>query len=234
MSSPLQPEHREAVLLSNPWFAGMPDATRRAVLDRSHGVAHPAGQRIFSRGSKPDGLYCVLEGEVQLSGTSIDGQETILDFYGPGVWFGEVSLLDGGPRIHDVDARSNVVVLHLPSTDFEDLLRTDQAFCRAVMRLAAMRLRIVLTALELYSTQTLEQRLAHRLLLLSEYHGRRTSRGVELELRLSQENMARLIGSTRQRVNQILKHWAEQGIIEHRSGHVTILGRERLEAMVRL
>jgi CRP-like cAMP-binding protein len=86
-------------------------------------------------------------------------------------------------------------------------------------------------ALEQYSTQSLEQRLANRLLTLVGSYAANKRRGVELDLHLPQEILAQLIGSTRQRVNQILKDWESEGLIEQKYGAVTLSNLKRLEKL---
>ena len=90
---------------------------------------------------------------------------TVLDFYGPGSWIGEVSNFEGSPRIHDADAHGAILVMHLAAAEFEDLLTVHPSLSRALLRLEAQRLRILLSALELYSASSLEARLASHLML---------------------------------------------------------------------
>jgi CRP-like cAMP-binding protein len=178
-------------------------------------------------------MFGVAEGSLRASGISRDGQEIVLDFYGPGVWIGEVASLDGMPRAHDVAAYGPAAVLHLSTADLDELVSTRPAFSRALLELQALRLRIMLMALEQYSAQSLEQRLANRLLMIAGSYGVTTPRGVNIELHLPQETLAQLIGSTRQRVNQSLKEWEHSGIVAQQYGRVTLLSQSRLEHIAR-
>ena len=102
---------------------------------------------------------------------------------------------------------------------------------RALLRLEAQRLRILLTAIEQYSTQSLEQRLATRLLMLAASHGVPSQQGLKIDLHLSQETLAQLIGATRQRVNTILKDLERKGLVEQRYGSILIRDTAKLEAL---
>lgn len=230
---PLSERHR-AALSSNPWFAALPEVTRNDILAHAIRRTLAAGERPFSRGDQSDGVYGVIEGCIRVSGTNRSGRETVLDFYGPGSWIGEVSTLEGAPRIHDADAYGATRVLQVSPEDLEDLLACHPVLCRAVLRLEAQRLRILLTALESYSTQTLEQRLANRLLMLAGFHGVQGPEGLRINLHLPQETLAQLIGATRQRVNGILREWEIEGVIAQRFGHIQIRDRSRLEALAEL
>ncbi len=219
------------VWMSKDWFAGLPKAVQTDMTARARRRVLTAGQRLYSRGEEPDGMFGVAEGTLRLSGITPDGQEIVLDFYGPGVWFGEVAPLDGLPRGHDVDAYGPATVLHLCAADLEELIETQPAFSRALLRLQALRLRILLVALEQYSAQSLEQRLANRLLMLAGSFGKETPQGVKIALHLPQETLAQLIGSTRQRVNQILKDWETARLVDQQYGRVTLLNQAKLEKL---
>ena len=192
------------------------------------------GQRLYFRGDPADGIYCVLEGAVRLSGISQDNREAVLDIYGPGVWFGEVSALDGLPRIHDANAYDATVLLQVAQADLEELLTVHPTLSRVLLRLEALRLQLLLTAIEAYSMQSMEQRLANRLLMLSMTCGVKTAKGLKIELHLPQEVLAQLIGSSRQRVNQILKDWEHERMVEHQYGRILLLDQARLEKLAQM
>lgn len=224
----------QIVLLSKGWFTSLPEAIREDVLARSRRRSLASGDRLFSRGERSDGLFCVLEGSILVKGTSKEGHETLLDFYGPGSWIGEVSALDGLPHGHDAEAHEPATLLHVGPADLEDLLAAHPALSRAVMRLEALRLRLLLAALESYSVQSMEQRLANRVLMLAVQYGASDPRGLRIELNLPQETLARLIGSTRQRVNQILKAWENAGTVDQRYGRIVVVDRGKLEGLARM
>jgi CRP/FNR family transcriptional regulator, cyclic AMP receptor protein len=229
----LLPIYRIATI-SNGWFDSLPEAIRSEVLARAKQRMLAPDQCLFSRGDEPNAIYRVLEGCVRLSGMSRDGQETVLDYYGPGIWFGEVSPLDGLPRVHDAHASEATLLLELAKADLEELLAAHPEFSRALLRLEALRLRLLLTAIESYSTQSLEQRLANRLLMLSASHGVAVAQGLKLELHLPQETLAQLIGATRQRVNQILSAWEHEGIVEQGYGRILLLNQAKLEELAHM
>lgn len=220
--------------LVNGWHAGLSPAARDQLHAKARRVTFTTGQRIYSRGEPSDGIYGVLEGCVRLSGVAGKSHETILDFLGAGVWFGEVSALDGLPRGHDVIAYAPTTVLHLAQPDLNAALRLHTELGRALLRLVALRSRLLFTAVESYSIQPLEPRLANRLLMLATSHGRRTPRGTRIELHLPQDVIAQLIGATRQRVNQICKKWNGEGLMEQDAGRLVLLKRAELERLAQL
>jgi CRP-like cAMP-binding protein len=228
--SPLLPIFRIESLSMN-WFETLPESVKADVHSHGTRIKISSGQRLFSRGDPSSGLYCLLEGAVRLSGFSNDGQETVLDFYGPGFWFGEVSVLDGLDRSHDARGETDALLLHLTPANMEYLLLAHPVFSRGLLRLEALRLRLLLTAIESYSVQSLEQRLANRLLMLAVTFGIDSELGIRLDLHLPQETLAQLIGSTRQRINQIFKEWELAGIATQEYGRVVLVDREKLETI---
>ncbi len=215
----------------NEWFDTLPQDIRDGISSRGRRRMLTAGQRLYSRGDTPDGMYRVIEGAVRVSGISGDSRETVLDFYGPGVWFAEVSALDGLPRTHDATAEVPASLLHIAPTDLEELLAIHPRLSRALLRLEALRLRLLLTAVETYSTRSLEHRLANRLLMLAAAYGVTSSQGLTIELHLPQETLAQLVGATRQRINQIVKDWEIAGLIDQQYGRILLLNRASLEKL---
>ena len=214
--------YRNAVT-SNSWFDSLPRAIQEDILSRARRRELAAGERVYSRGKGADGFYKVVTGSVCVSGVSREGHVTVLDFYGPGAWFAEVSALDGGSHVHDASAYEPTSLLQITLTDLEELLVLHPELSRSLLRLEAQRLRLLLAALEAYSAQSMEQRLASRLLMLALAFGETTTRGAEIKLHLPQETLAQLIGTTRQRVNQILKGWELDGTIEQpQYGHLEL------------
>ncbi|MBO3273830.1 Crp/Fnr family transcriptional regulator [Pseudomonas schmalbachii] len=232
MTSPSElSEQQLDAFMSNPWIACLPQDDRDELLLRTHLRNLPAGRCLFRRGGPPDGAYFVIDGVIRLSNTSADGHEALLNFYEPGNWIGEVSMIDGLPRTHDAVAHVPSLVLQITPAHFEELLARYPGFSRQVLSLECLRLRAMLVAFSSFSTQSLEQRLAGRLLGLGMSFGSPGAQGLRIDLHLSQETMAQLIGATRQRVNQVLKKWEAEGMIEHRYGRVTVIDQAMLEAV---
>lgn len=140
-------------------------------------------------------------------------------------------MLDHSNRLHDAHAHEPSQVLHISPLALGELCERHPALVRMLLDLEVSRLRAMLVAFSAFSTQSLEQRLAGRLLGLSESFGTKEAQGVALDLRLSQESMAQLIGATRQRVNQVLKQWEQQGLIRQRYGQLLLLRPDALQTL---
>lgn len=224
----LLPLYRVAVH-ANEWFDSLPKDVCRSVQACGRQRSVEVGHRLYGRGEPSVGVFYVVEGCIRISGVSREGNETVLDFYGPRTWFGEVETLDESLHTYDAVAVAPSVVLHFEPRVFEELLERYPSFSRGVLRLEALRIRLLLAAIEAYGIQTLEQRLANRLLMLSMSFGVKDKDGTALELHLPQEVLAQLIGTTRQRVNQIMNEWEAAGKIRHHYGRVIIRDRRWLK-----
>jgi CRP-like cAMP-binding protein len=221
------------VAFATPWHAEISDLARSELMARTRRRVLAAGDRLFSTEESPDGMYRVVEGSIWNSGLTADGRETLLDLYGPGDWFGETASLAGTTRmLHIAEAYGNAVVDHLNSIDLEHLIATHPSFSRGLLRLQARRLQILLAALQQYSLQPIEERLATRLLMLAGKFGVPTAQGLRLDLHLPQETLAKMVGSTRQRVNQILHDWELANLLMQQYGRIILLDPVKLEKIL--
>jgi CRP-like cAMP-binding protein len=229
MPAPLPLVYRLAVR-ENVWLDRLPGELRRAIAARERRIALAPGQQLWDRGDRPDGLYRMVQGCIRLSGLSLEGSEWILDFYGPGVWFGDVGAIDGLSRIYDIHAyEASATIHHVAGKDLSELQRKHPELTGAILHLNALRLRLMLMALESYAVQTVEQRLANRLLMLASTFGEATPQGLLIRLHLPQDTLARLNGITRQRVNQILRGWDAKGKVSQHYGEILLRDQEWLE-----
>ncbi|WP_187806019.1 Crp/Fnr family transcriptional regulator [Aquipseudomonas alcaligenes] len=230
----LSETHRR-VLQENPWLSLLDQAVSDDVLAHSRLRKLTGGQALFRRGENPDGLYIVLDGSLRISGTTREGQEAVLVFCEPGRWIGLVSGLDGGARMHDVLATSPSVVLQIAPADLEQLIAQHPSFGRLLLRVQCSQMRELLMGIETYSTHSLEQRFAGRLLALAAAFGDPAPDGaLDIQLRLSQETLAQLLGTTRQRVNQLLKLWEQNGLIRQKYGRIRLLDQAQLKVLAQV
>ena len=103
-------------------------------------VSYLEGEMIFERGSVPDAVYIVLDGEVELDVALRDGSEKTLARFGQGESFGEIGVLNDGARSISVKARTDTCLLKIPKSDFLDLVREMPQLALSVMRDLARRM----------------------------------------------------------------------------------------------
>lgn len=236
MSSFLAPsEMHRRMLLANHWFSQLEPDVSEDVLAHSRIRSLADGQMLCRRGEKPEGVYILLEGSLRCSGTTREGVEAVLSFYEPGFWLGLVSASDGQPRLHDALAVGPSVVLQVPQAELEQLMERHPSFVRLLLRVQSSQTRELLVGFEAYSTHSLEQRFASRLMGLAAAFGKVEPEGtIDIQLRLSQETLAKLLGTTRQRVNQLLKQWEQSGLIQQKYGRIRLLDQARLQSLAQV
>ncbi len=209
------------------WFAGLPEALQHGLLDAAVVRALVPGERLFSRGDPPDGLYAAVDGSIRVTGVTDTGKEILLALVEPPGWFGEISVFDGSPRTHDATAQSAATVLRVPPVALEALLDAQPRAWRDLGLLLAAKLRLTFAALEDAVGLPLAVRLARRLLVTAGAHGEWSDRSRRI-VELRQEQLATMLGSSRQTVNTVLKDYEARGLLRVAYGQIEILDLEGL------
>ncbi len=220
-------------LLGNEWFAQFSTHIQQDIINHAHLIQLQPGDCLFNRGDQGDGWYAVLSGSIKISGTSRQGRAAVLTFLGPGHWTGELSLLDGGPRSHDAYAHTHSQLLKISPAQFNNLIDTHSVLVKQLLLKRCKVTRALMEGLEASTIFTVEQRLANTLLTLANSFGSSASNGIKIDLHLSQELLAQLMGVSRPRINQLINHWQNQQFIKHDYGTLTILDYQSLEELAR-
>lgn len=218
------------VLLADTWFAGVPLPLRTALLRLGRVQALGPGQALFGRGQVAEGLCCVLEGALRVGAVQADGSESVLAFVEPGQWFGEISLIDGQPRTHDAVADGPTTVLQVPQPALLTWLAEHPAHWQAIAQLACAKLRMLFGVIEDIAHLPLEGRLAKRLWLVAHGYGGRSG-APRWVLNLPQEQLALMLGVSRQSANKALRALEARGLIALRYGGIELRDLAGLAAL---
>lgn len=218
-------------LLTGHWFNNLPADLQDSLLDNLRLRRLTPGQRLFSRGDAPCGLYAVLEGAVRIGSTNQEGKEALLGLIELPYWFGEISLFDGQPRTHDAFAVGSTILLHISQEKLHQILDENPQYWRQFALLMSQKLRLTFISLEQLSLMPAPARLAHRLLLIAEGYGE-IHRSREL-IQMPQEQLALMLSLSRQTTNQILKDLQQRGILELSYGEIKILDLDLLREAAR-
>lgn len=217
----------------NAWFVQLPEAARQALWPQLRLHRLDDGRPAFRRGDPSSGWFGVVEGALQVSGSTADGKRVALALLEPGNWVGEVSALDGRERTHDVAAHGPTLVARLSQPRFDAWTAAHPGVRECFIALLCSRLRQTYTFVEELQTLPTPALIARRLLLLArtfgEADGAAATGSTQLKVRLSQEDIATLLGLSRQRINQELQRLAQLGIAEASYGDVRIHDLEALQ-----
>ena len=219
------PSHYRSLLEHGQWFSHLSPALRDTLLGEARLLRLEPGQRLFRRGDPPCGLSAVLEGMMRVGAVGRDGKEALLTLVEPPYWFGEISLFDGQPRTHDAYAEGPTLLLQVPQAALLALLAREPGHWRDFALLMSQKLRLAFIALEEMSLLPAAQRLARRLLMMAEGYGETGPRRV---LHLAQEQLALMLGLSRQTTNQILKELQARGALRLTYGEIEIVDVELL------
>ena len=215
------------------WFSSLSPALRAAILSRAVVRRHADGAPLASRGTPAEDWCGVAKGAVRISLVSLTGKQVTLTYCEPGVWFGDIALFDGLPRTHDADAHGETTLLVIRKPDFRELLRQHTELYEALLRLNCRRLRIMFNLVEDLNTKPLASRLAKNLLMLAKSYGEPEGPGeIRIGLQLAQEDLAQLVGASRQRVNQELKVLEREGALRVEPTRLVVLSRDKLMQVV--
>jgi CRP-like cAMP-binding protein len=223
--------HRDVLekMSANPWFSTLDPAVQLQMLTGSRLQSLNPGEFLVRQGDAPGCFYGLIQGQIKVSTLREDGKEAILTVFEVGNWFGETSLLDGRPRMHDLSAVGAAEVISISSGVFQRLM-LNNGFARAIATLQAMHSRLAHQMLEDMLLRSLRVRIAHRLEHLA--HGDTTqSMTGRCVLNVTQDSLAMMLGVTRQTLALELKAMAAEGAVILKYGQVQIASLEKLKAM---
>lgn len=221
------------VVRQAPLFAALDEEAAEALHANMTRAELTRSEVLFHEGDPGDRLYVIVEGKVKLGRTSGDGRENLLAILGPGEMFGELSLFDPGPRNATATAVSDAVLIGLGSEDLVTWLTGRPDVSRQLLRALARRLRRTNENLADLVFSDVPGRVAKALLDLSERFGRPTDDGLRVAHDLTQEELAQLVGASRETVNKALADFASRGWLRLEARAVVLLDIDRLRKRAR-
>jgi len=188
-------------------------------------------QVIYLPGDPGASIFFVNGGRVKISKVTRDGKELTLAYRGPGEIFGELSLLEGGPREEMAEAMENAMVTEVVRDEFERLVQAHGMLGYRLTKVMLQRRREVENKVEQLLFKDVNAKLAELLLRLGNEYGVQSGRGTLVALKITHQEMANLIGSTRETVSLTLSMFKKKGLIQTDGRKVIISDREGLRAL---
>jgi CRP-like cAMP-binding protein len=195
---------------------------------------YPAGQALFHMGDEGGSLHLIERGRVKITIPSSSGEELILAIRGAGDLLGELSLFDGKSRSATVLALEETVTLCLHREDLLSLMRNRFDVVEKILEVLAGKIRETDMLLADVHFLDITSRLAKKILDLGDTFGIREGRQVRIGVKITQKDLASMIGATRESINKQLKTLRDQGLIRISGGTIEILNRERLVQKARI
>ncbi len=227
-------DEREAIN-AGLWFSALSPSLRHDILRCAYVKRYKDGELIAARGDPPDEWVACARGAVRVSSTSISGKQITLTYVEPGIWFGDVAIFDGDRRTHDAYAHGDSTILCVAKADYKKILASHVELYDAMLRLQARRIRQLFGLVEDLNTLPLRARLAKQLLHLVRSYGVASladASEMRISLQLAQEELAQLLGASRQRVNQELKSMERENAIRIEPGGLVVRNRDALMRII--
>lgn len=231
MNTPVLTLDERSNIESGSWFSKLSPALRQAILARATLRRLSDGATLSARGTPAQEWVGVAKGAVRVSSVSLSGKQVTLTYVEPGTWFGDIALFDGLPRTHDASAHGETTLLIVRKSDFKELLNQHVELYDALLRLNCRRLRLMFDQIEDLNTRPLAARLAKQVLLLARSYGVEQGEEIRIGLPLAQEDLAQLLGASRQRVNQELKGFEREGAVRIEPTRLVVLSKDKLLAI---
>ena len=213
-------------------FAGLSDAAVAALSLRVRLRSYRRGEILFHKDDPGSSLFLVKTGRIKISVFSSEGKEAVFNVHGAGDVFGELALLDGAPRSATATALEASRVLTLDRTSFVSFLHEQPDAALILLGDLAGRVRRLSAQVEDLMFLDIPGRLARTLLRLGEDYGKKTSRGVEIDLHITQTELGGMVGATRVSVNRLLHWFADKGLIAMDERRIVLVRPEALQARI--
>ena len=225
--------HVDDVLRETPLFEALTDEDARALRSGIINVQLDRGERLFSEGDAGDKLYIILSGKIKLTKAAPDGRENLLSVHGPGEMFGELSLFDPIPRTSSATAVTSADLAGIAHDDLRSWLSSRPEVAMHLLQALAQRLRRINEVKADLVFTDVPGRVAKALLDLAERFGSPGMLGIQVSHDLTQEELAQLVGASRETVNKALADFSARGWLQLHAKSVLILDRDRLARRAR-
>ncbi|MFM0167461.1 Crp/Fnr family transcriptional regulator [Paraburkholderia sediminicola] len=217
-----------AAFTANPCLQSWPAHAIDALCDAGQLRTWTNGELIFARDQPCDDIQVVLSGAIEMSWTNSAGVRAVAVYMWPNEVINFIPVMDRRGSMHDQRAHGSTTLFHIPGSALFDLLAREPALLRNVLDLICLRSRALHGRMGKTALAGFRARLADQLLGLAEWHGKKTERGVELTIKLSQEDLAALLAASRQSINKELRWLVQQGIVDVRYSRITVIDLEAL------
>lgn len=203
----------EGLIRTSPWFGDLPSALIERLVKASHLKQLNKNEYLFSAGEQTSDIFCLYSGRIRLSTGDSEGQIFAITDLEPDYWFGEAALVHSKQRIIGAEAKEPSSLVSLPRNIVLDVANQHPLIYRALFHEHVKRTRALYELLNGMLFYPLRSRLAGRILDMARENGEQTPEGTFLNVKLNQNDLARLCFGSRQSINKILREWYALDIV---------------------
>lgn len=211
-----------------PLFATLSDGEIESLEQAFHIKSYRKNQIIFLEEETGNYMYIVLAGKVKVTKSTPGGKETILAIHQAGDFFGEMALLDGKTSPATVSAMEDCRIATIYAADFHRLLMRNQKIVNQIINVLCGRLRTVWAQIQDLTYSTAEARIRTGLRQLAKKHGVVDARGIIINLKITHQEIAEMVGTSRETVTRTLARLQKKGIILIDQRRIVVLDPKRL------
>jgi CRP/FNR family transcriptional regulator len=210
-------------------FKDIPDDIIREVLTIAVEKRYKKGEIVYYQGDKGYTLDIVKQGRLKVTILAEDGKEKTLAILSEGDIIGEVSLIDDRPRSATIEALEDCRLLSIRKEDFEKLLLQYPKISLEIAKVLSKRLRDADRSIEELAFYDVRTRVINILVSMGERYGRNTPNGIEIHTKFTHQELADLVGSSRETITRVLGELQENGLINVEKNKILIIDPERLK-----
>ncbi len=187
-----------------------------------------AGEDVFQQGEPHEGMFVILSGEVRTYYTGPSGREITLAYWAPGNFVGGPEIFGGGTHVWSGRAMRPTQLLHVRGGELRRLMRETPNLAVALVEALEHKGKCYSAMIHMLGTRSASERLAQMLILMADRDGRRCKEGVVVSRTLTHEDLAKMVGATRQWVTTTLERLCAQGMIDMRPTQFVVRDEQRL------
>ena len=217
-------------LVANTFIGGLPADVVDILMKTGHVRRYPKGTSLFERGDHADSLFLIISGSVKISNVTPDANEVVLNFLGSGEIIGEIAFLGSGTRTASAMAYRDTEIFQLYRRDLLPALTQYPAALLEIVQLLCQRITTISELVE-DNLRDMRGRFAAGILRLATQHGRRTPRGIEIDLAINQRDLGNYVGLSRENTNRQINRLVRTGVIRISGGVLTIVDEPALVAL---
>jgi CRP/FNR family transcriptional regulator, cyclic AMP receptor protein len=224
----VRPDDTQNLLAFTDLFAGLTAEQLARVGQNAHRKLFPAGTNIITVEQPGEVVYIILSGTVKIHIEQADGRDVTLSILGRGDTVGEMSMIDSSGRSASAVTLEDSLLLWMDKTAFQECLREVPQISQNLVRILAGRVRLANELIQALATLDVYGRVARQLLAFAEKYGEAAGDEVRIPIRLTQGDIAELVGASRKRVNQVMVAFKGQNLIAEVEGKITVKDRTGL------
>ena len=214
-------------------FGILDEEALASVAERTIHRKYRKGSVLFVQGENGERCFAIASGAVKLSAYHSDGREVVLAVLGPGDVFGELALFDDAPRSADATALEDAELLSVDRSGLNEAIAAHPQIATSLLRVLGRRLRQANEAFQDIAFFDVPGRVARRLADLADAHGVEAEEGVMIDMPLSLECLAQMVGATRESVNKALALLKRRGLVARAGKHYYVSDVEKLRSRAR-